>query len=105
MSHASETCFSLLIPEFIGVVLFLDVIKIAVFTHDPTAVDAEGELVPITGSLFAPHLGIARRYTYSSAVAKVNTNSDGFVIVVTDEGDRLTILEVVKLSFAQMDIL
>jgi hypothetical protein len=51
--------FLLLIPEFIGVVLFLDVIEIAVFTHDPTAVDAEGELVPITGSLFTPHLGIA----------------------------------------------
>ena len=102
MRESSETGFLLLVPHLIGVVVLIDIAEVAVIAHDPTAIDSEGVLVPVTLALLTPHLLITRREADAGTLVEVDAHADRLAIL-TGKHDDIAFLKAVQLSCTEVD--
>ena len=98
--HHAHSQFLLFIPHLFGVVLFWDVVKIAVFIHSPTAEDAEIELIPVTLGFSLPDKLVACCETDAGVGVEVDT--DGLFLVILYDGKDVTILQLLHLCASEV---
>ena len=58
-THIALGTLFLFVPEFFRVLLFRDIVEIAVIVHHPATVTAEGVFIPFSFGLLAPFLGVS----------------------------------------------
>ena len=69
----SSSSLFLLIPQFFGIFLLWNIVKITVIIHYPTAIDAEGVFVPLSLAFLAPLLTITVGEADASVALQVKT--------------------------------
>lgn len=75
----SSGSFFLLIPQFFGIFLLWNIVKITVIIHYPTAIDAESVFVPLSLAFLAPLLTIAVGEADASIALQVDAYSHRLV--------------------------
>ena len=98
--HHAHTQFLLFIPHLFGIVLFWDVVEIAVFIHSPTAEDAEVEFIPVTLGFSLPDKFVACSETDAGVGVEVDT--DGLFLVILYDGKNVTILQFLHLCASKV---
>ncbi len=79
----------LLVPEFFRVLLFRDIVEIAVIVHHPATVTAEGVFVPFSFGLLAPFLGVS--LAEADTVLLVQADADCYRLVLHHKGQRFAL--------------
>ena len=91
-----------LVPEFLGVVLLVDIVEVPVLIHEPAAVDAEG--VARHGGfslLLVPLLGVAEDEPQTGFLREVD--ADGDLLIIVGDADDITLLDGLDLSGGEFE--
>ena len=89
-AHIALGTLFLFVPKLFGVLLFGNIVKVAVVVHNPAAIAAEGVLVPFSFGLLAPFLRVALAET--DAVPFVQADADRYRFVIHHECQGFALL-------------